>query len=114
MNRKLKRIGLLKVLMLGYTSQVLAGGVSLPDVQNIQQNLPRPTLPEPNPIIQVPEETPVPEKKQTKSSLKIVVKAFKFSGNKQFSDEVLAAQVAYLTGHEIGMRELNEAVGYHP
>lgn len=111
MNTTLKRIGLLKVLALGYTSQVLAGGVSLPDIQNIQQNLPRPALPQATPIIQVPEETPVPEKKQKKSSLKIVVKEFKFSGNKQFSDDILAAQVAYLTGHEVGMRELNEAVG---
>jgi len=105
---QLKRIGLLQLLALGYTSQVLAGGVSLPD---IQQNLPRPILPEPRPIIQVPQETPAPEKKQKKSSLKIVVKEFKFSGNKQFSDEVLAAQLAHLTGHEIGLRELNEAVG---
>ena len=108
MKTQLKRIGLLQLLALGYTSQVLAGGVSLPD---IQQNLPRPILPEPRPIIQVPEETPAPEKKQKKSSLKIVVKEFKFSGNKQFSDEVLAAQLAHLTGHEVGMRELNEAVG---
>ncbi|WP_024930179.1 ShlB/FhaC/HecB family hemolysin secretion/activation protein [Methylophilus sp. OH31] len=108
MKKQLKRIGLLQLLALGYTSQVLAGGVSLPD---IQQNLPRPVLPEPRPILQVPAETPVPEKKQKKSSLKIVVKEFKFSGNKQFSDEVLAAQLAHLTGHEIGMRELNEAVG---
>lgn len=111
MNTTLKRLGLLNLLALGYTSQVLAGGVSLPDIQNIQQNLPRPTLPQATPIIQVPEETPAPEKKQKKSSLKIVVKEFKFSGNKQFSDDILAAQVAYLTGHEIGMRELNEAVG---
>lgn len=111
MNTTLKRIGLLKVLALGYTSQVLAGGVSLPDIQNIQQNLPRPALPQATPIIQVPAETPAPEKKQKKSSLKIVVKEFKFSGNKQFSDDILAAQVAYLTGHEVGMRELNEAVG---
>lgn len=111
MNTTLKRIGLLKVLALGYTSQVLAGGVSLPDIQNIQQNLPRPALPQSTPIIQVPAETPAPEKKQKKSSLKIVVKEFKFSGNKQFSDDILAAQVAYLTGHEVGMRELNEAVG---
>jgi hemolysin activation/secretion protein len=108
LKRQLKRIGLLQLLALGYTSQALAGGVSLPD---IQQNLPRPVLPEPRPILQVPAETPVPEKKQKKSSLKIVVKEFKFSGNKQFSDEVLAAQLAHLTGHEIGMRELNEAVG---
>ncbi len=108
MKKQLKRIGLLQLLALGYTSQALAGGVSLPD---IQQNLPRPVLPEPRPILQVPAETPVPEKKQKKSSLKIVVKEFKFSGNKQFSDEVLAAQLAHLTGHEIGMRELNEAVG---
>jgi len=111
LNTTLKRIGLLKVLALGYTSQVLAGGVSLPDIQNIQQNLPRPALPQSTPIIQVPAETPAPEKKQKKSSLKIVVKEFKFSGNKQFSDDILAAQVAYLTGHEVGMRELNEAVG---
>jgi hemolysin activation/secretion protein len=111
LNTTLKRIGLLKVLALGYTSQVLAGGVSLPDIQNIQQNLPRPTLPQATPIIQVPAETPAPEKKQKKSSLKIVVKEFKFSGNKQFSDDILAAQVAYLTAHEVGMRELNEAVG---
>lgn len=108
MSKTLKRIGWVKLLALGYTSQVLAGGVSIPD---IQQNLPRPVLPEPTPIIQVPAETPTPERKQKKSSLKIVVKAFKFSGNKQFSDEVLAAQLAYLTGQEIGMRELNEAVG---
>jgi len=108
LKKQLKRIGLLQLLALGYTSQALAGGVSLPD---IQQNLPRPVLPEPRPILQVPAETPVPEKKQKKSSLKIVVKEFKFSGNKQFSDEVLAAQLAHLTGHEIGMRELNEAVG---
>lgn len=96
-------------LVMGYCSQVLAGGVSFPEP--LQPNIPRPIIPEPRPIIQVPQETPQPEKKQKKSSLKIVVKAFKFSGNKQFSDEVLAAQVASLTGHEVGMRELNEAVG---
>lgn len=99
------------MLAVGYTMQAFAGGVQLPDVQNIQQNLPRPVFPQPAPIIQVPEETPAPEKKQKKSSLKIVVKEFKFSGNKQFTNEELAAQVAYLTGHEIGMKELNEAVG---
>lgn len=108
MNKPLKRTGWLSLLALSVTSQVFAGGVSLPD---IQQNLPRPVLPEPRPIIQVPEETPAPEKKQKKSSLKIVVNAFKFSGNKQFSNEILSAQLAHLTGREIGMRELNEAVG---
>ena len=111
MKNQLSRLGVLNFLAIGYTVQAFAGGVSLPDVQNIQQNLPRPTIPQPNPILQVPEETPVPEKKQKKSSLKVVVKEFKFSGNKQFSDEVLAAQVEHLTGHEIGMKELNEAVG---
>jgi hemolysin activation/secretion protein len=109
--KQLTRWGVVNLLAVGYSAQALAGGVSFPDVQNIQQNLPRPALPQANPIIQVPEETPVPEKKQKKSSLKIVVKEFKFSGNKQFSSEILAAQVAYLTGHEVGMRELNEAVG---
>lgn len=108
MNKPLKRTGWVSLLALSVTSQVFAGGVSLPD---IQQNLPRPVLPEPRPIIQVPEETPAPEKKQKKSSLKIVVNAFKFSGNKQFSNEILSAQLAHLTGREIGMRELNEAVG---
>lgn len=108
MNKPLKRTGWLTLLALSVTSQVFAGGVSLPD---IQQNLPRPVLPEPRPIIQVPDETPAPEKKQKKSSLKIVVNAFKFSGNKQFSNEILSAQLAHLTGREIGMRELNEAVG---
>lgn len=108
MNKPLKRTGWLSLLALSVTSQVFAGGVSLPD---IQQNLPRPVLPEPRPIIQVPDETPAPEKKQKKSSLKIVVNAFKFSGNKQFSNEILSAQLAHLTGREIGMRELNEAVG---
>lgn len=88
---------------------MLAGGVSFPEP--LQQNLPRPILPEPRPIIQVPAETPQPEKKQKKSSLKIVVKQFTFSGNKQFSDETLAGLLSHLTGHEIGMRELNEAVG---
>jgi len=108
LNKPLKRTGWVSLLALSVTSQVFAGGVSLPD---IQQNLPRPVLPEPRPIIQVPEETPAPEKKQKKSSLKIVVNAFKFSGNKQFSNEILSAQLAHLTGRELGMRELNEAVG---
>jgi hemolysin activation/secretion protein len=111
LKKQITRLSVLNLLALGYTVQAFAGGVQLPDIQNIQQNLPRPVFPQPAPIIQVPEETPVQEKKQKKSSLKIVVKEFKFSGNKQFSSEELAAQVAYLTGHEIGMRELNEAVG---
>ncbi|HSI29673.1 MAG: ShlB/FhaC/HecB family hemolysin secretion/activation protein [Methylophilus sp.] len=111
MKKQITRWSVLNLLLLGYTVQAFAGGVQLPDVQNIQQNLPRPVFPQPAPIIQVPEETPVPEKKQKKSSLKIVVKEFKFSGNKQFSNEELAAQVEHLTGHEIGMKELNEAVG---
>lgn len=111
MKKQITRWSVINLLAVGYTVQAFAGGVQLPDVQNIQQNLPRPALPEPNPVIQVPAETPAPEKKQKKSSLQIVVKEFKFSGNKQFSSEELAAQVAYLTGHEIGMRELNEAVG---
>lgn len=100
---------LIPLIALSYTSHVLAGGVSFPEP--LQQNLPRPIIPEPRPIIQVPQETPQPEKKQKKSSLKIVVNQFKFSGNKQFSDETLAALLTPLTGHEIGMRELNEAVG---
>ena len=111
MKKQITRWSVLNLLAVGYTVQAFAGGVQLPDVQNIQQNLPRPVFPQPAPIIQVPEETPAPEKKQKKSSLKIVVKEFKFSGNKQFSNEELAAQVAYLTGQEIGMKELNEAVG---
>jgi hemolysin activation/secretion protein len=111
LKKQITRWSVVNLLALGYTVQAFAGGVQLPDVQNIQQNLPRPILPQPTPIIQVPEETPVPEKKQKKSGLKIVVKAFKFSGNKQFTNEELAAQVEHLTGHEIGMKELNEAVG---
>ncbi len=111
MKKQITRWSVFNLLAVGYSVQAFAGGVQLPDIQNIQQNLPRPVFPQPAPIIQVPEETPAQEKKQKKSSLKIVVKEFKFSGNKQFSSEELAAQVAYLTGHEIGMRELNEAVG---
>lgn len=109
MNTTTKRMRLIPLIALSYTSHVLAGGVSFPEP--LQQNLPRPIIPEPRPIIQVPQETPQPEKKQKKSSLKIVVNQFKFSGNKQFSDETLAALLTPLTGHEIGMRELNEAVG---
>ncbi|MFQ6333933.1 ShlB/FhaC/HecB family hemolysin secretion/activation protein [Methylophilus sp. 3sh_L] len=109
MNTHTLGMRLIPWLVMGYCAQAMAGGVSFPEP--LQPNIPRPIIPEPRPIIQVPQETPQPEKKQKKSSLKIVVKAFKFSGNKQFSDEVLAAQVAYLTGHEVGMRELNEAVG---
>lgn len=108
MKNQLTRWGVFNLLAIGYTMQAFAGGVSLPD---IQQNLPRPILPQPQPIIEVPAETPQQERKQKKSSLKIVVKEFKFSGNQQFSSEELAAQVKYLTGHEVGMRELNEAVG---
>lgn len=104
----LTRLGVINLLATGYMAQAMAGGATLPE---IQQNLPRPVLPEATPIIQVPAETPEVQKKPQKSSLKIIVKEFKFSGNKQFSTEVLAAQVAHLTGREIGMRELNEAVG---
>lgn len=104
----LTRLGVINLLATGYMAQAMAGGVTLPE---IQQNLPRPALPEAAPIIQVPAETPETEKKPQKSSLKIIVKQFKFSGNQQFSSEVLAAQLAHLTGREIGMRELNEAVG---
>lgn len=111
MKKQITRWSVVNLLAVGYTIQAFAGGVQLPDIQNIQQNLPRPVFPQPAPIIQVPEETPAQEKKQKKSSLKIVVKEFKFSGNKQFTSEELAAQVQYLTGHEIGMKELNEAVG---
>ncbi len=108
MKNHLTRLGVINLLATGYMAQAMAGGATLPE---IQQNLPRPVLPEATPIIQVPAETPEVEKKPQKSSLKIIVKEFKFSGNKQYSSEVLAAQVAHLTGREIGMRELNEAVG---
>ncbi|MGQ2966179.1 MAG: ShlB/FhaC/HecB family hemolysin secretion/activation protein, partial [Methylophilus sp.] len=104
MKKQITRWSVVNLLAVGYTVQAFAGGVQLPDVQNIQQNLPRPILPQPTPIIQVPEETPVPEKKQKKSGLKIVVKAFKFSCNNHFTNEELAAQVEHLTGHEIGMK----------
>ena len=104
----LTRLGVINLLATGYMAQAMAGGATLPE---IQQNLPRPVLPEATTIIQLPAETPEVQKKPQKSSLKIIVKEFKFSGNKQFSTEVLAAQVAHLTGREIGMRELNEAVG---
>lgn len=108
MKNHLTRLGVINLLATGYMAQAMAGGATLPE---IQQNLPRPVLPEATPIIQVPAETPEVEKKPQKSSLKITVKEFKFSGNQQFSSEVLAAQLAHLTGREIGMRELNEAVG---
>lgn len=104
----LTRLGVINLLATGYMAQAMAGGATLPE---IQQNLPRPVLPEATPIIQVPAETPEVEKKPQKSSLKITVKEFKFSGNQQFSSEVLSAQLTHLTGREIGMRELNEAVG---
>ncbi len=88
----------------------LAGGVSLPQILPIQPNLPRPEVPTPNTVIEVPAETPAAPKKSKKSTLKIVVSAFKFSGNQQFSSEILAKQLTTLVGREIGMHELNEAV----
>lgn len=101
---------LVSCLFLAPLSMAMAGGVTLPQIQPVQPNLPRPELPAPNPIIEMPAETPAAPKKAKKSSLKIVVSRFKFTGNKQFSSEILAKQVASLTGREIGMHELNEAV----
>ncbi|MDP8567950.1 ShlB/FhaC/HecB family hemolysin secretion/activation protein [Methylophilus aquaticus] len=100
----------LQCALVAHSGLALAGGATLPQIQPIQPYLPRPELPQTNPIIEVPAETPAAPKKIKKSNLKIVVSAFKFSGNKQFSSEELSRQVEMLTGHEIGMRGLNEAV----
>ena len=89
-----------------------AGNVSAaPALPDIQPNIPRPQIPESRPVPVIPLEQPVDSIKTKKSAIKIVVKSFTFSGNKQFKSDELAGLLDNYLGREIGMRELNESIG---
>lgn len=81
---------------------------TLPD---IQPNIPRPLLQERIPVPAAPVQLPETATSTAKlPKIKISVTAFKFSGNKAFTDAQLAAELAEYLNHEIGVRELNLAL----
>lgn len=104
--KKLSAIMLVHSLMAAYGLQADAA----PALPELQPNIPRPDAPRATPVPTVPAELPANAVRNKKSTVKVVVGAFSFTGNKQFSSETLAAQLEGFTGREIGMRELNEAI----
>ncbi|WP_218119039.1 ShlB/FhaC/HecB family hemolysin secretion/activation protein [Methylophilus rhizosphaerae] len=73
-------------------------------------NIPRPQLPPLEVTPALPQETLPESETNADSNVKVVVKAFEFSGNEQFSTETLSGLLTGYIGREVSFAELNEAV----
>ena len=89
------------------TIPTLLAAPALPD---IQPNLPRPEIPSRTPVPTVPVERNQNDNKVEKSTVKITVKEFTFTGNKQFPSDELSDLLTEYLNHPIDLTELNAAV----
>ena len=82
--------------------------LALPDPAEIPR--PQPTLPVPSKLPDIKsQEKPAYRPTAEEKDIKIIVERFIFTGNKVFSNEHLSGLTKDFTGHEIGLKELNQA-----
>lgn len=96
-----------------FAQTLIAGTIpafAAPALPDIQPNLPRPEVPARAPAPTVPADRNQNENKVEKSSVKITVKEFTFTGNKQFTSNELSDLLAGYLDHPIDLNELNAAV----
>lgn len=111
MKQKIITMLVSQCLLAGYGMTAGAAAITPDVLPNLQPNLPRPEQ-QVNPIPTLPsEKSPAETEKIKKSAVRLTISAFKFSGNTAFSADELSKLVQEFTGHEIGIKELNQAIG---